>query len=187
MSIEAVLLTGGASTRMGEDKASLCVDGEPLGRRTARVLAEAGYAVTVLGSEPLEGHGFQRDESPHEGPLSALRRFTPTAQTVFIAACDMPRFDPRVVELLAQQLVGADAVVPVSESRLQPLCALYRAEALRSLVQPELAEMNSMMRFLESLRVVELSESELIGAGISPKALRGANTPEELAALLALP
>lgn len=185
MRIEAVLLTGGASRRMGQDKAALLVDGEPLGHRTARVLAEAGYPVTVLGAEPLEGHGFQRDASPHEGPLAVLRTFSPSMEAVFVAACDMPLFDPRVVAMLAERLAGADAVVPVSEGRLQPLCALYRAEALRSLARPELAEAQSVMRFLESLVVVELNESELRQAGIAPRALRGANTLEELAVLLA--
>ena len=185
MRIEAVLLTGGASRRMGEDKAALLVDGEPLGHRTARVLAEAGYHVTVLGAEPLEGHGFQRDENPHEGPLTALRRFKPTAGAVFVAACDMPVFDSRLVSVLAGRLADADAVVPMSEGRLQPLCALYLASAVRSLATPELAEAKSMMRFLESLRVVALPDSELAAAGISPKALRGANSPEELAALQA--
>lgn len=186
MRIEAVLLTGGASRRMGQDKAALLVDGEPLGHRTARVLAEAGYPVTVLGAEPLEGHGFQRDASPHEGPLAVLRTFSPSMEAVFVAACDMPLFDPRVVAMLSTNLAAeADAVVPVVLGRVQPLCALYRAEALRSLARPELAEAQSVMRFLESLVVVELNESELRQAGIAPRALRGANTLEELAVLLA--
>ena len=114
--IEAVLLTGGASRRMGEDKAALLVDGEPLGHRTARVLAEAGYPVTVLGAEPLEGHGFQRDASPHEGPLTALRRFKPTAEAVFVAACDMPVFDSRLV-----------SAWPGALPMRMPLCPCQRA------------------------------------------------------------
>ena len=93
MDIEAILLTGGASRRMGVDKAALTVGGMPLGEKIARELAKTCDRVTVLGKHPIPGLEFLADEGDYEGPLLALSRFKPTRQHVFVASCDLPLFD----------------------------------------------------------------------------------------------
>ncbi|HVT12105.1 MAG TPA: molybdenum cofactor guanylyltransferase [Fimbriimonadaceae bacterium] len=128
--MEAVLLTGGASRRMGEDKAKLLVQGEPLAARIARLLAERGVRVTVCGREPLEGYAFLHDREELAGPLAALAGFAPTEDLVFVTSCDLPGFDPRIVDLLSERIGNRQACVPSREGWLQPLCALYRASAL---------------------------------------------------------
>src|SRR6476659_7412078 len=51
--VSAVVLAAGASTRMGTQKLLLPFDGEPLVRRAARQVSEAGFddVLVVLGSE----------------------------------------------------------------------------------------------------------------------------------------
>ncbi len=48
--ISGALLTGGASRRMGTDKAALTLDGMPLALRTARLLAELFHEVLWVGT-----------------------------------------------------------------------------------------------------------------------------------------
>ena len=171
--IEAVLLTGGASRRMGQDKSKMLVQGEPLGARIARLLVWAGYPVTVCGREPLAGHSFLADASEFAGPLVALSQFRATREFVFVVSCDLPGFDPRIVGRLADELGGKDAVIPSREGRLQPLCALYRSTAF-----PIAAELvgkgeQRIFAWVDRLRVREVDD--LAGDWI-----RNVNTPEEL-------
>jgi molybdopterin-guanine dinucleotide biosynthesis protein A len=176
MDIEAVLLTGGASKRMGEDKASLPVGGIPVARRTAEVLAEACQKVTILGPEPILGFPCIKDEEPGEGPLAALALFGPVSQYVFVCSCDIPYFDARLV-IQAQEAIGeSNAAVPLVDGRRQPLCALYSNDAFPILRATAAEGKRSIMAWLDRLAVAEFLPEKVIWG-------RGANTPEEWRAL----
>jgi molybdopterin-guanine dinucleotide biosynthesis protein A len=129
--IEAVLLTGGASRRMGQDKAKLLVEGEHLAARILRLLREAGITVTTCGREPVGTEPFLKDTEEFAGPLAALAEFQPQTDLVFVCSCDLPGFDASIVTRLCEELGDGDAVVPQTDGRLQPLCALYRASAFQ--------------------------------------------------------
>lgn len=164
---------------MGTDKAGLVHDGVPLGRRTALALRDAGLEVTVLGRTPIEGFPFQQDRVRFGGPLAALREFSSRRAHVFVASCDMPRFDAALVPVLLSRIGMHDAAIPSLDGRLQPLCALYTREAIVKLREPECAELLAVMAWVHGLRVLELDERTLQDAGLSPDLFRGANTPEE--------
>ncbi|HLK14128.1 MAG TPA: molybdenum cofactor guanylyltransferase, partial [Fimbriimonadaceae bacterium] len=164
--IEAVLLTGGASTRMGADKAKLLVHGEPMGDRTARALSSAGYPVTVCGNSPIDGFAFLPDALPHAGPLAAVVQFEPSRPYVFLAACDLPRFDARIAEFLLSVIGSAAAGVPVLEGNRQPLTALYRADAFDAAKSAFASGKRSMMAWLDLLEVEEVGADRLAAAGI---------------------
>ena len=88
-SIEAVVLTGGESRRMGFDKASIAIDGVPQADRIVRQFLAAGLPVTVLGRQPINGAAFLPDEEMFGGPIAALTRFVPSAEFVFVSSCDL--------------------------------------------------------------------------------------------------
>ncbi len=179
--VEAVILTGGASRRMGQDKASMSVHGFPSARRIADQLMAHGWPVTVLGREPLQGLPFCLDAEEFAGPLSALRGFHPSAEAVFVVSCDIPLFDGRLPGVLSEFLHDNGAAVPVVCGRIQPLCALYRTAALSSLLRhPSLKRMGD---WLQTLSVAQVDEEALRRHGIEPEAMMGANTPEEFYAL----
>lgn len=177
--IEAVLLTGGRSVRMGRDKASLPIEGEPQALRIVRLLSEVGVPTTALGREPVEGAAFIADDAQISGPLDALRRFRPSQPLVFVLSCDLPRFDARLVNVLAERIEGFDAVAPFVDGFRQPLVALYRAAAFDRMLDADCP-----MTWLKGLNYRLVGEEELLEAGVHPDATRGANTPEELSALV---
>jgi len=96
-SIEAVILAGGLSSRMGEEKSQL-----RLGRRTL-----LGYARLLAAELNLPCRVLRVDRLPGLGPLggieSALRRTK--ADRVLFLSCDMPFLQPDLVE----QLLAVDA------------------------------------------------------------------------------
>jgi molybdopterin-guanine dinucleotide biosynthesis protein A len=184
MQIEAALLTGGASLRMGTDKGSIPVDGIPQGVRIANALRTLGIPVTILGRKPIDGHMFLPDDEEFAGPLSALSKFSPRADAVFVCSCDLPLFDARIIDVLVKALANNAASVPRINGYRQPLCALYRASAFDRI--PDLLAQDGAcaMRWIDGLTHVVVSEEMLFAAGLSPECAQGANTREELDAML---
>ena len=183
MEIEAVVLTGGKSERMGSDKSEIEVDGVPTGLRTARALSEIGVQVTVLGRQPIESYPFLADEAEFQGPLAALSRFAPKEEMVFVASCDMPKFDASILRAL-QELIGKyDAAVPLINGELQPTCALYNSRSFFRIREAIQNGRRSLMAWLDILSVRSIDATELLEHGLDPNSLRGANTPEEFRAI----
>lgn len=177
MDIEAALLTGGASRRMGADKAKLLVDGEPLAQRIARLLMESRIPVTVLGREPLLGCAFIADPEDFAGPLAALARFTPSGEFVFVCSCDVPEFSPDLISDLRSQISKSEAAVPVVDGRLQPLCALYRASAFAKAADLARDGEKRIMRWIDSLVVAQ-------AAPLNKRWAMNINTPDEWQAVI---
>src|SRR5690242_14358652 len=117
MQIEAVVLTGGASTRMGQDKATLSVGGTLLAVHIATELSKVCEPVTICGREPVAGFPFLADDLESHCPLVALSRFGPTRPLVFVASCDLPLYDSSVVADLAARIGDLQAAVPTVEGR----------------------------------------------------------------------
>ncbi|HEY0868516.1 MAG TPA: molybdenum cofactor guanylyltransferase [Fimbriimonas sp.] len=172
--VEGVLLTGGASRRMGTDKAGLPVEGRSLALKIAEELRKACEPVTVLGRRPLQGFEFLLDEDEFQGPMAALARFAPTQPYVFVASCDLPLFESSVVQDLAARIEGYDAAIPDLGGRLQPLCALYRREAFDRLRDLREKGEQRIMRWIDGLDIVTVPGWE---------ATRNVNTPEEWSSL----
>ncbi len=178
--IEAVVLTGGASRRMGTDKALIPVDGVPMARRIVDAFQAANIKVTVLGRQAIDGAEFQLDRDEFGGPLAAIARFTPTATYVFVASCDLPCFTNEVVTLLSSKIGTADSAIPVMGGRHQPLCALYTASAFEAASKISETGERKIMAWIEHLTKVEVHEGDFRENGIDPIAVLGVNTDDEL-------
>jgi molybdenum cofactor guanylyltransferase len=184
--VAAALLLGGASSRMGADKAQLALDGEPLAVRLAKLLATLCEDVLLVGGAPPESAPGRRVADP-EGPRSALRGLTgaleaASAERVLVLATDLPGVGSDLLLALVAA-PDADAVVPRTPAGAEPLCALYRrapalAEARRRLASGELA----LHGLLRALDVHWLEGEDLAAAGGGGGALANLNTPADLAA-----
>lgn len=170
---------------MGTDKASLIIGGEPMVERLARLLLTLTPSVTLMGPHHVEGCRTLPDDRAHLGPLHALARFEPRAPKIFVLACDVPLFDPRLVVLLNELLEPEDdAVVPLWQGAAQPLCALYRDRAFGELrLLNQLGE-NRLMPWLSQIAVHYVSSEQIAEGGLDPRCVAGADTPEALEALL---
>ena len=139
--VHGYVLAGGLSSRMGRDKALLEWDGATLLRRTYDLLASVCGVATVVG--PAERYSSLNlpliaDLRVGCGPLggleAALTDCNGKAEWAFMVACDMPALETAALQQLVEQArlhAGSQAILPLSPSgRPEPLCALYRPEAL---------------------------------------------------------
>jgi molybdopterin-guanine dinucleotide biosynthesis protein A len=176
------VLVGGASTRMGRDKALLPYRGATLVRHVAALVEAAAGSVTLVGSRDGHaglGYPLIPDNFPGCGPLAGLQAALAAspAEWNLVVACDMPVL---TVDLLARLLEaaaasGADALVPVSPGgRPEPLCAVYRRELARPLALALARGVRKVSEALAGLRVALWPVSD-------PERFENLNTPEDWA------
>jgi molybdopterin-guanine dinucleotide biosynthesis protein A len=127
----AIVLTGGASRRLGRDKATTPVAGR---RMIDRILAglPPEVPVVVVGPDPHVRRPITltREDPPGGGPAAGIAAGIAVTSTPFVAvlATDMPSAVPALLQL---PLPAGDALVPRTDGHAQPLCAWYRTTALR--------------------------------------------------------
>jgi molybdopterin-guanine dinucleotide biosynthesis protein A len=177
------LLLGGASSRMGRDKAGLLFEGVTAGTRIARLLdALCDEVLLVGGAAPGDAPG-RAIEDP-EGPRCALRGLVGAlaaarGERVLVVATDLPLV---TASFLRGLLAGsdADAVVPRPGPLPQPLCAVYRRATALVRAREHLASGRLALRaLLEALRVEWVEGERLRGLDPDGTALLNVNTPEE--------
>lgn len=133
------VLAGGASRRMGVDKALIRLEGRALVARVADVIRLAGATeVTVIGGDEaaITGLGLAHtsDRWPGAGPLGGLVTAIGHAGTdpVVVLACDLVAPDPAAVRRVVAALeaaTDADAAVPDADGLVQWLHGAWRWRA----------------------------------------------------------
>ncbi len=176
----ALLLTGGASRRMGFDKAAVRIGGVPLALRIGR----RAKAVAAPALEVGPGHSglpTVAEAQPGEGPLAALADGVAALRELgfggpaLVLSTDLPRLDTATLTQLVNW-PGAGSVVPLLGGRPQPLCARWSAADLDAVAGLVAAGERSLAPLLARSGIT------LTGA-LDPTRLVDADTPEELDAL----
>jgi molybdopterin-guanine dinucleotide biosynthesis protein A len=126
------ILVGGASSRMGTDKASLLLDGRTFVHRIAEELLAVTDSVTLIGKDSgelqLNLPSFP-DAYPKWGALGGVHAalFASRSPWSMIVACDLPFVTAGLFTRLAGLRGDFEAVAPIQkDGRPQPLAALYR-------------------------------------------------------------
>jgi molybdopterin-guanine dinucleotide biosynthesis protein A len=121
---------------MGRDKAFVEVSGEPLWRRQVGVLQRAGAVRVAVarrrGQAPIGHAGCLLDEYEGRGPLAGLHAGLKAAGSgrLAVLAVDMPGVDEAWFAWLAGLCGPGSGAAASSGGVIEPLAALYPAEAL---------------------------------------------------------
>ncbi len=185
----AAVLAGGASRRMGRDKATLAVGGVEL---ASLVLAAAARVADPVVLVAPDGHPARRLAAPAvadpgQGPLAALAAALGAleAEHVLVLAADHPGLR---VELLAHlvALAGeAEAVACRRGPRLEPLVAVYRRAPALAAARARLADPagdRSLLGLLAGLRTLVVEEPEWRRVDPDGRSFVDLDDPADLAA-----
>lgn len=180
-----VVLTGGASRRMGSDKALLPIAGTAMAVRVAKALAEGGCRpvwcqggdATALAALGLSVHA---DDLPGAGPLGAIGTALSAvagdaaARDVVVAACDLPDLDAATVAALVAAAQGQPeaSVVVAADASGPHLLGLWRAATAERVAGLLADGVRSYRQALERLDAVFVT--------VPDDVLRNVNSPGDL-------
>jgi len=182
--VAGLLLTGGASRRLGTSKATLLLDGERLVDRASRLISSACDPVfevgTGLGALPLV-----RDNPPGRGPLAAVACGGAALVAhghdgaALVLAVDIPHADFGLLTWLTDR-PSLHSVVPRVAGTPQSLCARYSPEAL--VVAQQLVDAGERsMRALLASTSIEFVDEEDWGTVATAASFADVDTAEDAA------
>lgn len=191
MNLAALILAGGLSQRMGQDKALLEVGEVPLLRRTwdiAKTVTSDVWIVTPRRDRyaPLLPESAQWIDEPTPspevspaGPLMAFLRGLEHLEAVdwiLLLACDLPNLSGHVLNQWRSELPQLSpktlAYVPRTEAGWEPLCGFYRTACLSSLQTYVASGKRAFQTWLDQLPATSIPQ-------VPDEMLLNCNTPDD--------
>jgi molybdopterin-guanine dinucleotide biosynthesis protein A len=177
-----VVLTGGASKRMGVDKATLVVDGKPMAVRVADALWEAGcHPVECQGgdADAIGAYGLDvvPDDVPGEGPVVAIHEalLRHLGRDVIVSACDLVDIDAETIRsLMAAGAEGSTEVSVASSGGERHLVSWWRAGTAERLGALLTSGVTAYRDALAEMRAVDVP--------VQSTAVHNVNTPADVRA-----
>lgn len=181
---------GGASSRMGEDKALKPFLGRPLIQRVIERLSPVADEMIVTTNHPTE-YGFLNlrlvsDLKPGRGALGGLYTAIASAThpLVAVVACDMPFANAKLIEAMSRLMVKeeADVVIARSDEGYEPLHAVYRRETCLPAIESAIeADQWKVIAWFPQVKVHTLTSEEMKTLDPDGLAFWNVNTPDEFA------
>ena len=182
-SITGVVLAGGASSRMGRDKAELTLGGRTLTEIQVEKLRKLGIGDILLSGSGMAPPGVRQipDIHPGLGPLSGIHACLQAAKApaCLVLSVDVPLFPAEALgELIAAHTAGITVLACGGE--IEPLIAVYDSSLAPRAEELLLSDSRKVRSLMRGVPVRELPFTG------SPDALLNCNTPEDFARAEAL-
>jgi molybdopterin-guanine dinucleotide biosynthesis protein A len=181
-----VILSGGKSVRMGENKAFIQIDGFPIIHRIYTLFKELFQEIIIVTNQKELFLKFDSkiysDLLPNKGALGGLYTgvFFSHFPYSFCVACDMPFINKFLVQYLIKNIEGYDVIVPQTKDGLHPLHAIYSKNCLEPMKETIENGKYKILDFYELVKVKIIKEEEFGFLDPLGESFININTPEEL-------
>ena len=185
----AILLAGGLSSRMGQDKASLEIEGQTMLERLLLVLRPI-VAETVVMRAPGQilprvakelqdwirvGWDSVEKRGPLQGIVDALPLLSSEIDKVFLLTCDLPYLTGEWLQTMRDIMTDEYDLVCTEEDNItNPLLALYRRPVLEPAAKLLAEGKRRPLLLWDGWRMARLSSPEE-----TPWICQDVNTPDE--------
>ncbi len=184
--ITGIILCGGKSIRMGENKAFIQIEGVPIINRIYDLFKELFREVIIVTNQKDLFSAFDSriysDLIPGKGALGGLYTglVLSTWQYCFCVACDMPFINKSLVQYLIENIDDADVVVPRTKDGLEPLHAIYSkncVDPIRRMIEDGKSKIVDMY---DQVKVKIIDEENFLFFDPGRESFINVNTPAEL-------
>ncbi|MEF9958468.1 MAG: molybdenum cofactor guanylyltransferase [Niameybacter sp.] len=181
--IAMLLLMGGKSSRMGQNKAWLTYKGVPFWEGLVEELKSCGpvyLSVDCKANKPCEDYPVLIDAYREIGPLGGI--YTALSQIpepyLFVCACDMPHVDRSFIQKLMSYVDERweGVMVQDRQGRAYATAGIYSKKML-PLMKKMIEEKNYRLQYL--LRQSHVCYVTLEEMGMAENVVMNVNTPEE--------
>jgi len=130
MKFTAIILAGGKSSRMGEDKGLMLFDDKPMIHHIINVAKPlVDEIIIVSNNKEYEQFGYPvyEDLIKDKGPLAGIYtglKYAKTAKNI-VLSCDVPFVSEALIQLLLNNCETVDVVIPEKENRTHQLIGVY--------------------------------------------------------------
>ena len=160
--ITGYILAGGRSSRMGEDKGLILLNGKPIISYVINQLKPAVDTIIIVSNnKEYVKFGYEviedtiKNIGPSAGILAALNH-TNTEKN-FVVSCDMPFIAIPSIEYIINQSEGYQITVPIYKDKYEPMFAVYSKECINK--WEELIELGTykMMDIINHFMVLKVN------------------------------
>ena len=188
MNLSAVILAGGESRRMGQDKAWLEMDGQPLIRRALSTVRDSGIQEVFISGRTGADYSTLGclvlfDLEPGCGPLGGIERALATAPAplVLVLAVDLPGITSAFLRKLAAHCDPLTGAVPKLRNELEPLAAIY-PKRCHFIVRDCLLKLRHAARDFADACLRESAVRTLAVSGTDARCFNNWNSPADVSA-----
>jgi molybdopterin-guanine dinucleotide biosynthesis protein A len=184
-----IILAGGRSKRMGENKAFIDAVGIPLFERVYRVFKEIFSEIIIVANDarPFKRYEarLQKDVILNKGALGGLYTglLHSSSYHTFCSACDMPLLNPLLIKYMTKEKDEYDVIVPKTPDGLHPLHAIYSKQCLIPIKQLLNRDDLKIVNFFHQVRVRYIEEMEIRESDPHMMSIINVNTEEEMEAV----
>ncbi|HOP84892.1 MAG TPA: molybdenum cofactor guanylyltransferase [Syntrophorhabdaceae bacterium] len=163
MDISCAILAGGASSRMGIDKATMVINGKSLIEHvydSVKGIFEEIMVISnntdILNNKKVKVY---KDIVPVKSTLTGIVTGLIHSRNpyVFIVACDMPNISDKGIRYILENIRGEDIVIPKVEKGYEPLHAVYKRTCIPyilNLIEKRNFKISNLFSFL-SVKILE--------------------------------
>ena len=165
--ITGIILAGGKSSRIGQDKGLLKINGKTLVEQVHDQIKEVCDSVILISNQ--QGYEFlgipiYNDIHKEKGPIGGIHSGLTHSNSKYnlIVSCDMPNLSVDLFNFLIKNIENDhEAIVPVFKDEIQPLCGIYCRSSLVKLHAAIESDKLKMKQFLEEIhtKIVYLDDS----------------------------
>jgi len=169
MQATAIIMAGGDSVRMGQDKAVLSIAGRPMIKHIADQLRPYFNQILISSSDTSKysflGLEVIPDKVKGHGPLGGIASALNASanELNFVVACDIPQVDTVLMKTMLREGRDFDAVVPkIGRSNYEPLFAVYKKDVLAAV---DAALLSGNNRIIDALAGCKVKYMDIADAG----------------------
>lgn len=180
----AIILAGGKSSRIGQNKAFLKFANSTLIEHLIDKMQEITKEIVLVTNQPELYADFQvkciTDEIKGKGPLGGLHAGLKSSKAWlnFVVACDMPFINPELISYMFEYTKGYDVVVPYVNNKLEPLHAIYSKQCIIPIEKCLVNDQRKLISFYAQVRVKYLTERYLSHFNLA-QVFYNINTPDD--------
>ena len=185
--ISAIVLAGGESRRLGQDKCMLPVEGRSLLARTLTLLASLADDLLVVSNDPRRAVDLGLpvrlvpDDQAGVGALMGLYSGLKAArhERAVAVACDMPFLNLPLLRYMVGLAADYDVVLPRLGDMAEPLHAVYSKGCLRPMERHLAQGRRRIVVFFNDVRVRYVEQVEIDRYDPQHLSFLNVNTPED--------